>query len=76
LNAQKQVALMRPFQAISFDDQDQMFAEYRESHSKPGQNSLLDLKTGKVSEGAKYDAQQTQFGNVLVITRTMDKFEH
>jgi len=76
LNAQKQVALMRPFQAISFDDQDQMFAEYRESHSKPGQNSHLDLKTGKVSEGAKYDAQQTQFGNVLVITRTMDKFEH
>ncbi|MGD0358182.1 MAG: M48 family metalloprotease [Terracidiphilus sp.] len=76
LNAQKQVALMRPFRAVRFDDQDQMFAQYQESHLKPGQNSHIDLKTGKTTEEAKYDALQRQFGNVLVSTRPMDKFEY
>jgi WD40 repeat protein len=74
LNAQKQVALMRPFRAVRFNDEDQMFAQYQDSHLKPGQNSHIDLKTGKVTEGAKYDAMQTQFGNVLVSTRPMDRF--
>ena len=76
LDAQKQVALMRPFRAVRFDDEDQMFAQYQESHLKPGQNSHIDLKTGKVTELAKYDQQQIQQGNVLVSTRKMDKFEY
>jgi WD40 repeat protein len=75
LDAQKQVALMRPFNAVRFDDQEQMYAQYPESHLKPGQNSRIDLKTGKVTEGAKYDPNALQYGNVLVKIRSMDKFE-
>ncbi|MGA2851895.1 MAG: M48 family metalloprotease [Terracidiphilus sp.] len=74
LNAQKRVALMRPFRAIRFNDQDQIFAQYQDSHLKPGQNSHIDLKTGKVTVGAQYDGMQIQFGNVLVSTRPMDNF--
>lgn len=74
LNAQKQVALMRPFRAVRFDDQDQMFAQYQESNLKPGQNSHIDLKTGKATEGAKYDEEQVQHGNVLVDIRPMSNF--
>jgi len=73
LSAQKQVALMRPFRAVRFDDQDQMYAQYQESHLKPGQNSDIDLKTGKVVEGVKFETTQIQYGNVLVKIRPMDK---
>lgn len=76
LKAQKQVALMRPFRAVRFDDQDQMFAQYQESHMKPGQNSHIDLKSGKVTEAAKYDINALQKGNVLVNIRKMDKFNY
>jgi len=76
LNTQERVALMRPFRSIRFDDQDQMFAQYPESHLKPGQNSHIDLKTGKTSEAAKYDPTQIQYGDVLVSTRKMDKFAY
>jgi WD40 repeat protein len=75
LNAQKQVALMRPFRAIRFGDQGQMFAQYEESHMKPGQNSHIDLKTGKVTEGAKYDINATQKGNVLVKVRELSAID-
>ena len=75
LGTQKQVALMRPFRAVRFDDQDQMFAQFLESHQKPGQNSRIDLKTGKVTEGAKFDSEQFQYGDVLVRVRTMDRFD-
>jgi WD40 repeat protein len=73
LKTQKQVGLMRPFEAVHFDDQDQMFAEYQESHQKPGQNSHIDLKTGKVAEGAKFDTDQLLYGDVLVKFHPMDK---
>ncbi|MGA3046807.1 MAG: M48 family metalloprotease [Terracidiphilus sp.] len=69
LNAQKQIALMRPFRAVRFDDQNQMFAQYLQSHMKPGQNSHIDLRTGKVTEGAKYDINALQTGTVLVNIR-------
>jgi WD40 repeat protein len=75
LNAQKQVALMRPFRAVRFDDQDQMFAQYQESHMKPGQNSHIDLKTGKVTEGAQYDINALQKGNVLVKVRELNAID-
>jgi len=74
LKTQKRVALMRPFQGVRFDQNNQMFAQYQNSHSKPGQNSHLDLTTGKVTEGAKFDDKQKQVGNVLVSFRPMDKF--
>jgi len=75
LKAEKQVALMRPFRAVSFEHNDQMFAQYQDSHQKPGKNSHIDLKTGKVSEGAQYDAQQLQHGEILLKIRTMDRFD-
>ena len=75
LSTQKQMALMRPFRAVRFDDQDQMFAQFQESHQKPGQNSRVDLRTGKVSEGAKFDSEQLQYGDVLIRIRTMDRFD-
>ncbi len=74
LTAQKQVGLMRPFTSVRFDDQDQMRAVYPESHQKPGQNAQIDLKTGKVTEGAKYDKDQWLYGDVLVKFQPMDKF--
>jgi WD40 repeat protein len=74
LKTQKRVALMRPFQGVRFEGNDQMFAQYQNSHSKPGQNSHIDLVTGKATEGAKFDAKQKQVGNVLVSFRPMDKF--
>jgi WD40 repeat protein len=73
LNAKKQVVLMRPFEAVDFNDQDLMIARYQKSHQKPGQNSLIDLKTGKVSEGSIWDKDQFQCGGVLVKTYTTDK---
>ena len=75
LKAQKEIALMRPFRSIRFDDQDQMFAQYQESHLKQGQNSHIDLKTGKATEGAKFDTEQTQYGSVMVKIRPMDNFD-
>jgi hypothetical protein len=76
LNAEKQVALMRPFQGVRFDEQDQMYAEYQESHQKPGQNFHIDLKTGKATEGAKFDREVIQYGDVLVKIQPMDKFDN
>jgi WD40 repeat protein len=73
LNAQKLVGLMRPFDAVDFDDQDQMIARYPKSHQKPGQNSMIDLKTGKVTEGPAWDRDQFLCGGVLVKTYKTDK---
>ncbi len=66
LTTQRRVALMRPFRAVRFDDQDQMFAQYPGSHQRPGQNFHIDLKTGKAVETAKYAIDQFQRGEVLV----------
>lgn len=66
LQTRKRVALMRPFRAVHFDDHDQMYAQYEDSHQKPGQNSHIDLTSGQVSEEAKYDVEQVQYGDVLV----------
>ena len=74
LTAQKQVSLMRPFNAVRFDDRDQMCAIYPEAHQKPGKVSQIDLKTGKVTDGAAYDKDQILIGDVLVKIRPMDKF--
>jgi outer membrane protein assembly factor BamB len=73
VNAQKQVALMRPFEAVDFDDQDQMVARYQKSHQKPGQNSLIDLKTGKTADGPVWDKDQFQCGGLLIKTYKTDK---
>ena len=66
LETQKRVALTRPFRAVHFGDHDQMYAQFEDSHQKPGQNSHIDLTTGQVSEEAKYDIEQVQYGDVLV----------
>jgi roadblock/LC7 domain-containing protein len=73
LSTQKRVALMRPFRAVRFDDQNQMYAQYEESHQKPGQNFHIDLNTGKASEGAKYDFEQMQYGDVLIAVHPLEK---
>jgi hypothetical protein len=57
---------MRPFRAVVFADQGQMYAQYQESHQKPGMNSHIDLTSGKTSEGAKYNIEQVPYGDVLV----------
>jgi WD40 repeat protein len=73
LKTQKRVALMRPFRAVRFNDQNVMFAQYKDSQQKPGQNSQIDLKTGKVVEGAKYAIDQFQRGDVMVTFQPMEK---
>jgi hypothetical protein len=73
LKTQKRVALMRPFRAVRFNDQNVMFAQYKDSQQKTGQNSQIDLKTGKVVEGAKYAIDQFQRGDVMVTFQPMEK---
>lgn len=73
LETQKRVALMRAFRGVRFNEQDMMFAQYKESQQKPGQNYQIDLKTGKAAEGAKYAIDQFQYGDVLVTFQPMDK---
>jgi WD40 repeat protein len=73
LNTQKRVALMRPFRDVRFSDQNVMFAQYRETHQRPGQNYQIDLKTGKAAEGAKFDIEQMQIGDVLVTFKELGK---
>jgi WD40 repeat protein len=73
LKAQKRVALMRPFRAVRFNDQDLMFAQYNESHQRPGQNYQIDLKTGKAAEGAKFAIDQFQRGDVMVTFQPLEK---
>jgi WD40 repeat protein len=73
LQTKKRVALMRPFRAARFNDQDIMFAQYKEAQQKPGQNSQIDLKTGKVAEGAKFAIDQFQRGDVMVTFQPLEK---
>jgi WD40 repeat protein len=73
LKTQKRVSLMRPFRAVRFNDQDIMFAQYTETHQRPGQNFQIDLKTGKASEGAKFAIDQFQNGDVLVTFQPFEK---
>ena len=73
LKTQKRLALMRPFRAVRFSDQNVMFAQYKESQQKPGQNSQIDLKTGKIVEGPKYAIDQFQREDVMVTFQPLDK---
>jgi hypothetical protein len=73
LETQKRVALMRPFRGVRFNEQDMMFAQYKESQQKPGQNYQIDLKTGKATEGAKFATDQFQHGEVLVTFQPIEK---
>lgn len=73
LKAKKRVALMRPFLAVRFDSQDQMYAQYPESQQKPGQNYRIDLTTGKSEVGARYVTEQVRRGDVLVAILPLEK---
>jgi len=73
LNTQKRVALMRPFRAVRLTGDNLMFAQYKETSQRPGQNYQIDLKTGKASEGAKFAIDQFQRGDVLVTFQPLDK---
>jgi WD40 repeat protein len=73
LDTQARVALMRPFRAARFDDQDQMHAQFEESHQKPGANYRIDLKTGKSAEEAKYAVEQVRYGDVLIAIEPLEK---
>lgn len=73
LNAQKRVALMRPFRSVRFNAQDTMFAQYNESHQHPGQNEQIDLTTGKVAQGPAFAIDQFQRGDVMVTFQPLEK---
>ncbi len=73
LNAQKRVALMRPFRAVRFNQQNTMYAQYTESHQRPGQNNQIDLTTGKVAEGPAFVIDQFQRGDVMVTFQPLEK---
>lgn len=73
LKTQKRVALMRPFRGVRFDDRDQMYAQYPQSHDRPGQNYHIDLTTGKATAGAPYAIDQFQHGDVLLNFKPQDK---
>jgi outer membrane protein assembly factor BamB len=64
---------MRPFRAVRFDNQDQMYAQFQESRPKAGVNAHIDLKTGKSSDGASYDREKYRKGNVLLQIKPMSK---
>lgn len=72
LSTQKRVALMRPFRGVRFDDQEQMYAQYQASNQRSGQNYHIDLKTGKATEGSKYEIDQFQYGDVLITFQPME----
>jgi WD40 repeat protein len=73
LKTKKRIALMRPFRAVRFDDQDRMYAQYPDSQQKPGQNYRIDLATGKSEVGAKYVTEQVRRGEVLVAILPLEK---
>jgi WD40 repeat protein len=73
LNTHKRVALMRPFRAVRFNDQDVMFAQYTEQHQRPGQNYQIDLKTGKATAGAKFAIDQFQRRDVMITFQPFEK---
>jgi outer membrane protein assembly factor BamB len=73
LNQQAQITLLRPFTAMSMDDQNRMLMRFKNSHGKDGVNAVFDLKTKKSTEGAKYDKEDYMAGGVLIHTVGMEK---
>ena len=65
--------MLRPFRAVRFDAQNVMHAQYTQSHQRPGQNYMIDLKTGKAAEGAKFAIDQFQRRDVMVHFEPLDK---
>jgi hypothetical protein len=73
LEQQKQVALMRPFTTVRFDDQNQLFLHLKQGLGKPGTNITYDLHTGKSADGPKFEEHQFLASGVLVTLVPLDK---
>jgi hypothetical protein len=73
VTARKRVGMMRGFRAVRFDDDDQMYAQYPQAGTRPGQNFHIDLNTGKATAGPPYAIDQFQRTDVLVTFQPQQK---
>ncbi|HTJ29606.1 MAG TPA: WD40 repeat domain-containing protein, partial [Acidobacteriaceae bacterium] len=60
----KQIALIRPFGSASFDDKDQLFAQFTKYLDKEGFDSKVQLNPIKVTELSKLDTAWWQQGDL------------
>ena len=62
----KQTALTGPFRNAMFDGEDKLEAKIHDWELKPARNLVIDRRTGKVAPTLSWQAEQIQYGSVLV----------